>query len=256
MALSAIDMMNTNSQGDTAPYQSPYGGQPTDSSQAPIMPEWNQIYDPSTMSLGNSMQSMLQGGPQYNGQPLQQLSQNAESTNASPWAQLQSGLATQQTNQAKSTAANQTAGSVAQAQGNLAMSGGLSSGAGERAQEAGAQAGIGAQQSAQNAGNTNQANIGIADAANKQQEMMALPGMEAQSYSTQLQPIQMQGQANAQDVANEMANNQSLNQFNMGAYGNQAGMYGAAGTAAAQQQQASDTSGLLGGGGFLGLGIF
>jgi hypothetical protein len=235
-------------------YQSPYAGQQVDPSQSPIFPGFNQIYDPSTMSLGNDMSSML-AGTNYNTQPLQQLQSNAESTTPSTWAQLQSQLAKTQTNQAASQSAGQTAASTAQAQGNLALSGGLSSGANERIQESGEQAGINAQQGIQNQGNQQQLNIGSQDAANKQQEMMALPGMETQAYQASLEPIQMQGQADAQDVAGEMANNQALNQFNMTGFGDQSSMYGAGQTATAQTNAANNSGGLFGGGGILGMGF-
>jgi hypothetical protein len=237
----------------TGQYISPYSGEQVDPTQSPILPEYNQTYNPQTMSLGNNMSQML-AGTNYNQQPLQQLQANAESTQPSLWAQLQSQLARTQTQQGESQAANQTAGSTAQAQGNLALSGGLSSGANERTQEAGEQAGIGAQQGIANQGNQAQTQIGISDAANKQQEMMALPGMEAQAYGAELAPISMQGQANVQDVQNQMNATNGLNQFNMGAFGDQAAMYGAGQTANAQQQTAQNTGGLFGGGGFLGLG--
>jgi len=226
-------------------YTSPYAGQVTDPSQMPVMPGYNSTYNPNTMSLGNDMSSMLAGTNQ-NTQPLQQLAANAESTQASPWAQLQSQLARNQTAQGMSTVAGQTAGSTANAEGNLAMSGGLSSGANERLQESGQAAGIGAQQGVQNQGNTNLLNIGSQDAAQKQQEMMALPGMETQAYQASLEPIQMMGQAQAQDVAHEGANLQGLNNFNMSAYGNQAGMYGAGQTADAEANAAAGQSGWLG----------
>ena len=226
-----------------------------DMGAAPTLPGYNSIYDPNTMSLAHQMQGLLANDPtKYNTQPLQQIQSNAESTNASPWAQLQSQLAKTQTGQGMSQAANQAAGSTAQAQGNLAMSGGLSSGANERTQEAGQQGAIAAQQDVQNKGNQQQLQIGSQDAANKQQELMALPGMEAQAYSTSLQPIQMQGQADAQDMAAQMANNQALNQYNMGAFGNEASMYGAGQTANAQTTATEHSGGLFGGGGFLGLG--
>lgn len=223
---------------------------------APTLPGFSPIYNPGTESQGALMQNALANDPtQYNTQPLQQLQSNAESPTASPWAQLQSQLARTQTGQSMSNAANQTAGSTAQAEGNLAMSGGLSSGANERAQETGQQASIGAQQGALNAGNQQQLQIGAQDAANKQQEQVALPGMEAQAYSTSLQPIQMQGQANAQDLAAQMANQQALNQYNMGAYSNAASLYGAGETANAQTTATENSGGLFGGGGFLGLGF-
>ena len=220
----------------------------------PVLPGFTNIYNPS-MSMGNQMSQMLASDPtKYNTQPLDQLQQNAESTSPSAWAQLQSQLQSQRTNQSASQAANQTAGQTAQAEGNLAMSGGLSSGANERAQETGQAAGINAQQGVQNAGNQAQLGIGVQDAANKQQEMMALPG-EAQAYSTSLQPIQMQGQADAQDMAAEMANNQALNQYSMGAYSNAMSAYGAGATSNSQIDATQNSGGLFGGGGFLGLGF-
>lgn len=234
-------------------YTSPYAGQAINAGTAPVMPQFNQVYNPQTMSLGNNEQQML-SGVNYNQQPLQQLQANAESTAPSQWAQLQSQMNKQQTGQAASQAAAQQAGQTAQAEGNLAGNGGLSSGGAERAQEMGQLGGIGAQQSIQNQGNQGQLQIGLQDAANKQQEQMALPGMETQAFEANLQPIQLQGQANAQDVAAQMENNQALNQFNMNAFNTQGAMYGANQTANAQQNAANASSGVFGGGGFLGLG--
>lgn len=239
--------------GSNALYVTPYQGSVTDPNFAPAVPIYNQTYNPNTMSLGNDMANSL-AGTSYNQQPLQQLQANAESTTPSSWAQLQSQLAKQQTSQSASQAAGQTAGQTAQAQGNLAMSGGLSSGANERTQETGEQAGIGAQQGIQNQGNQQQLQIGLQDAQNKQSELQALPGQEAQAYTTSLEPIQMQGQANAQDVANQANSINGLNQFNMNAYGIQGQLYGANQTALAQENTANNTGGTFGGGGFLGLG--
>lgn len=213
-----------------------YGGQtynPDSGTNSPTTPGFSSLYNPS-MALAPQMTKAL-SGVSYNQQPLQQIEQNAESKSPSPWANLESQQARAQTALSGSKAADQTAGSTAQAEGNLAMSGGLSSGAGERAQEAGQQAGIASQQGVQAGGNKNLLDIGISDAANKQQQLMALPGMETQSYEAQLQPIQMEGQAQAQDVAHDMANNQAFNQYQMGLYGNQAGMYGAQQTAMGQE---------------------
>lgn len=226
-----------------------------DMNGAPQLPGFNPIYS-SGMSQADQMKTALANDPtKFNTNALSEISANANNPNESSWAQLQSRLANDQTNQSASRAAGQQAGATAQAEGNLAMSGGLSSGAQERAQTSGEQAGINAQQNVQQQGNQAQEQIAAADAANKQQQLMALPGMEAQAYSTSLQPIQMQGQANAQDMAAQMANNQALNNYNMGAYQNEAGMYGAGKTAAAQMDAANNSGGVFGGGGILGLGV-
>lgn len=238
-------------------YQSPYAGMAFNPSSAPITPAYNSTFNPQTESLAPQIGQMLNETP-YDTQPLDQLKSNAESTAPSSWANLMNQTARTNTQQAGSQAAASTAGSTAQAEGNLAMSGGLSSGARERLQQSGEQAGIGAQQDVAREGATNLANIGMQDAQVKQQELQALPGMETQAYQAKLQPISMYGQAAAQDVANEGNSIAGLNAFNIGAYGSDASMYGASKTADATAAAAADQeahSGLLGQGGPLGTGI-
>ena len=207
----------------------------------PGSPGYINPYNPATDNLSNMVSQDL-SGYNYNTAPLQQLQNNATSTSASPWAQIQSNLARTNAGQAASQATDQVAGSVAGADNNLAMTGGLSSGARERAAETGTQAGIGAQQGIQSGLNSTLSNIGLSDAANKQQEMMALPGMEAQSAQTQLMPAQMQAQAQAQDVAAQMAGTAGANAYNSNIYGQNAGIYGDAMTAAGNYAAANPNS--------------
>lgn len=247
---------NTSPMQMPASYTSPYAGQAYSPNTVPVSPEYNQTFNPQTESIAPQMATEL-NGLNYDTQPLDTLKSNAESTSPSPWANLMSQTARTNTQQAGSDAAAQTAGSVAQGEGNLAMSGGLSSGARERLQQSGDQAGIGAQQNIARQGATDLSNIGLQDQSTKQQEMMALPGMETQAYQTQLQPISMMGQAQAQDVANQGNSIAGLNSFNSSMYGNQASMYGAARQADATQEAANEqaqSSGLFGMGGFAGTG--
>ena len=252
--IATTGIMNMYPDPNSGQYVSPYSGETLDGTQAPVMPDYNNTYDPNTMNLANMMQDQL-AGTSLNTQPLQQLQANAENPNPSPWANLESQLSRSQTQQGLGQAANQTAASTGQAEGGLALSGGLSSGATERAQEAGEQAGIGAQQSTQNQGNQALLGIGAQDAAQKQQEQMALPGMETQAYQASLEPIQMMGQANAADVANQMNATNGLNQYNMNAMDLAGSLYGANQTGTQNEYLATHTGGLFGSGGFLGTGL-
>jgi hypothetical protein len=248
---------NTNPMQMPAQYLSPYGGMSFNPNSTPVMPEYNQTFDPQTESIAPQIGQLLNQTP-YDTQPLDQLKSNAESTAPSAWANLMSQTARTNTQQAASQAASAAAGSTAQAEGNLAMSGGLSSGARERLEASGQQGGIAAQQNVAREGATNLSNIGMQDAATKQQELQALPGMETQAYQAKLQPISMYGQSLAQDVANEGNSIAGQNAFNMSAYGDNASMYGANQTANATEQAAADQaahSGVLGEGGVLGSGI-
>lgn len=237
-------------------YQSPYAGQATDPTQAPIAPQYNSTWNPG-MAEAPVIGGML-NNVQYNTQPLTNLASYAANPNASPWAQASNLASYQQQNEAAQNLTGQTAGSVAGAEGALALQGGLSSGAGEEARLTGIRSDVGGEQNIGSQGMQQRAQIGINDAANKLQAQEALPGMETQAYNTELEPIQMYGQAYGQDVANQMAATQGLNAFNMNLYGTQGAMWGAnqqANATTQAEQEAQNTSGILGGGGILGTGI-
>ena len=98
--------------------------------------------------------------------------------------------------------AQQAAGQTAQAEGGLAMNGGLSSGARERAAEGGANNYMNMAQNAARQNSLNQLQVGVNDQQNKIQQMGMLPGMQEQA----LQPML---QAQNQNVQNTMLGNQS-----------------------------------------------
>lgn len=255
----AMPSASASTAGQSGPYQSPYAGQPIDpmgavGNNAPVMPEFNPVYNPETQSLAPQIQGML-NKTSYDTNPLKQIEQNATSNAPSTWAQMQSQLARTNTSQAAGQAANQTAAATAGADSNLAMSGGLSSGARERAAIGGEQSGIAAQQNVANQGNTQQLQIGATDAATKQAQLMALPGMETQAYQAALEPIQMYGQAASMDTSNSMNATNALNNFNMGAFQTAENTYGNNQVANATADAAKHQGGLFGGGGFLGLGF-
>lgn len=229
----------TGTNGNT-PYTSPYAGQAIDPTQNPIMPGFNDVYNPNTMSQLPQLQSML-GSNTYNEKPLQDLETNANSTSPSAWAQLAQTQNQNQRGSALNDSAQAGAAQTAQAEGNLALTGGLSSGARERVAESGVQGGIAANQGIESAAGSNSLNIGMQDANQKQQEQMALPGMENSAYAAKMMPLQMEQQALSQDTNNEMAQNQALNAFNMGAFQTQGQMYGANQTANAQLEAAGKT---------------
>lgn len=111
-------------------------------------------------------------------QALDKLQSEALGAGPSTWAQLQ--LDMQSADQAKTldNLAKQAQGGVAGAQAQLAMKGGLSSGASERLSAGGARDLLAAQQGAQGAGAQQKLGILAQDAATKQAILQSLPGMQ------------------------------------------------------------------------------
>jgi len=155
----------------------------------------------------------------------------------SRWAQMAQA-------QGRDSQARDLAGQNTMARNQLAMQGGLRTGARERLANSSQQQGL------TNMQNTNN-QISMQDESNRQKWMQQMPGMELQ---------QAQYNAGLQDknIGRALGEVDKGRDYSMNRYGKAMESWAAeksAATARAQAQQAKSTSGLLGGGGFLGTGI-
>lgn len=140
----------------------------------------------------------MSGMPQLSNTPAFQASQAlALRQGPSPWA----GLATQQQDAIKgqglATGANQVAGQTAQADANLASSGGLSSGARERVAEGGAKNYMNMAQGLDQTAGNNKLQIGMNDEQNRMQQLNDFNSLNSTNYGNQLQAWASGNTANA-----------------------------------------------------------
>lgn len=207
---------------------------PMDAAGRPLAPEFRTVGDANTGLLRSeyNLQNNL------NTQVLDQARQEAlrDPGTMSRWGQMA-------LTQAQNQNAAQNAGQLQQAQNQLAMQGGLRSGARERLAAQGMQQQLRGNQSALG-------NIQMQDEQNRQKWMQMMPGMDLQAaqYGSTLQD------KNISRALTEINAGRGMQQQQ---YNEAMRAWGADKTANAMQRaadQAENTSGLFGGGGFLGTG--
>jgi hypothetical protein len=256
--MAASTLPTTNPFGMNTPAQaSPYpAGQPMNPNQMPTMPAFDQGWNASD-AAAPQLAGML-NGVNYNTQPLGYLQDYAESGSPSPWASAATSQSMQEQGQNLQANAGTAAGTEAQQEGNLALQGGLSSGARENIATGAQRSMLDTSQNIASQGTAQRMGITTQDASNKLGVAEALPGQETQAYQASLEPIQMYGQALSQDTANSMNEANAQNNFAMSETNLQGQLYDstmqAEQQAMAAQQQAAK-SGLFGMGGPLGLGF-
>lgn len=211
-----------------------------DGTAAPQTPGYNPIYDPLSMSITPELQQQLQG-INLNTEGLDAFRQQALRKGPSSWAQLAQQDQLAQASNAREQGAKQTNAQTAQADDNLAATGGLSSGARERTAQEGAKNYMAMSQDLTRQSNLNDMQIGMNDEQNRIQQLGMLPGMEVQSLQPELQKASMWEGAKANDVSNQMQALQSTNDWNKYLYGQQM-----SGWAAQQQGYATEHSGKKG----------
>lgn len=198
----------------------PYSGMPTRPDLASLIdPKTGQLKSQFTINpQENANQASNQGGFQSawaglspNTQALEMYRQQATATGPSVWANLANQQQGQQQQQQANDATQQNASGQAAARSNLAMTGGLSSGARERLALSGANAGNATQQQIEAQGNQARTGISMQDAANKQAMLANLPGMENQA----LAPGMQKASAWQNLAQNEASQNQQNQQFNV-----------------------------------------
>lgn len=146
--------------------------------------------------------------------------------------------------QAQNQNAAQSAGQLQQAQNQLAMQGGLRTGARERLASQGMQQQLRGNQAALG-------NVQMQDEQNRQRWLQMMPGMELQAaqYDTTIQD---------RNIGRSLDELRQGRDFDKYRYGQAMTAWGADKSSEAMRRAAEDaksTSGLFGGGGFLGLGI-
>lgn len=170
-------------------------------------PGYVQAYDPSTMSQSDYLSSIA---PQYD-QGFNAFRDQALSKGPSNWLTMSGQGQDLQSQTAKESAQREANASTAQAQDQLAMKGGLSSGARERTVESGQKNLLGMEQDINRTNNQNKLNLGIQDQSNKLSMLGQLPGMENQKQS------QWMNAKNA-DITNQTAETGRLNSYNQNLY--------------------------------------
>ena len=208
---------------------------PMDAQGRPLAPEFQTVGNKDTGLLRDeyNLQNNL------NTQVLDQARQEAlrDPGTMSRWGQLA-------LTQAQNQNAAQNAGQLQQAQNQLAMQGGLRTGARERLASQGMQQQLRGNQAALG-------NIQMQDELNRQKWMQMMPGMELQAaqYDTTIQD------RNIGRALDELRQGRDFDKYR---YGQAMAAWGADKSSEAMRRAAEDaksTSGLFGGGGFLGLGF-
>lgn len=202
-----------------------------------IGPGYNQAYDPSTMSMLPGTEERL-NALQMDTTGLDKFRKEATRKGSSAWARLQSNKQFQEELAAREKAKSEARSATAQAESDLAMKGGLSSGARERQKIAGARDVLAMSQDVGRQGNLNRLQIGVNDEQNRIAQLSQLPGMENQLFQANLQKENMWNSAKNADIARLDAENQRRNAYNMDIYKTQMADW-----AATQQANATANSG-------------
>lgn len=189
----------------------------------PKIPEYNSIYS-SSMAMQPKVQQGLLGMQGFN-----QFRDEALRQGQSPWASMALQKQGLEESSALERAKQEAASSAAQAQSNLAMRGGLSSGARERLAGAGAQNMLAMSQDIGRQGGLNRLGIGMQDEQNRIARLSQLPGMELSQQS-------LLADVGQNDVRNMMQENLARNAYNMNNYNQQMKVLAANKTAQAMEE--------------------
>lgn len=216
-------VQTSNSAAAPSPYKQPIPGAAPGSYNAPIaipgqasltpgmpdIPGYRQTYNPGTMSM---LPAFEKKQADINNQGFNQFKSEALRKGPSAWATLANQQLQNTTNTARDQARETSAGLTAGTNAQLASSGGLSSGARERAAEGGAKSTMAADQGLQRQNTQNQYQISSNDEQNRMQQLSQLPGMQQNQFSAWTD-------AARGDLANQIAENQAQNNYNMGIFG-------------------------------------
>lgn len=203
----------------------------------PTRPAYIAGYDPLTMQLTPELEKRL-ALIQMNQAGLQKYRGEALREGPSRWAGLAGQQQALEERLAMDRIAQESAGQTATARANLAMRGGLTSGARERIARGGSRDFLNMSQNLKAEGMRNRAQIGISDEMNRISQLGALPGMEAQALRPELEKTQLWGQGRRLDLGNAIRENEMRNRFNADVYGQQMQAW-----AAGRQAEATENSG-------------
>lgn len=200
-------------------------------------PNYSPTFDPMNMQLAGEIEGRL-GKLQLDKRGLDRFREEALRRGPSSWSKLSTQKQFAEELAGRERAKQEARASQAQAEADLAMRGGLSSGARERLTSGGARNLLAMSQDVSRQGNINRMGIGIQDESNRLSSLQALPGMEIAALQPELQKEQMWEQTRQADIQRIMAENERRNQWNMQLYQEQM-----KDRAAAQQANATMNSG-------------
>jgi hypothetical protein len=203
----------------------------------PSTPGYSPVYDPSTMaSLPGTEDRLNTINPNRKG--LEKFREEATRSRPSVWARLskEKNFSEEAGARDRNRAVGRNA--VAQAESDLAMRGGLSSGARERIARKGATDVLAMDQDVSRQANTNEMQIDINDEQNRISQLSMLPGMENQAYQLDLSEFDRWNAAKNADIQRLADENARRNAFNMKLYETEMEKY-----AADRQAHATENSG-------------
>lgn len=249
-AMLQTQMMAQKAADQNDPYDQKFGQLPND-------PTFTSLIDPKTGMIGSQYQiqspelsSQLAdrlGSINLNTQGLDKFRNFALSDGPSEYAQnLLQKQGLEQQNALQDAARNQ-ASQAAQARTNMAMRGGINSGAAERLARSSMLSGYNQQQQIARQGMGDRLGIQANDAQQRVQALSQLPGMEVQSLQPQFQKTSLwfQGanadrtanmQAQQNNIANTLAEQNAQRQFDQNNYNQKMSAYGGIKQAQAQNK--------------------
>jgi hypothetical protein len=183
----------------------------------PKDPTYQGAYNPATMGMEDAVNAHL-AGIDMNTQGLDKFRQEATRTGPSAWASLMKSKGDLEAADAQGKLGRQINAQGARAASQLAMRGGVSTGARERIARQGEQNYLDMGQDTRRQNQINQMQVGVNDESNRIQQLGMLPGMEAQAANFGLDKAKLWGQGRQFDIENQVKEGQSRNQFNMDRY--------------------------------------
>lgn len=195
--------------------------------QQPQYPTYQNAYDPGLLAAYQGINPDSRGMDQFRKEALR--------TGPSPWADLANEKLDTYRRQGLNQIAKGAAGEAAGARTQLAMRGGLDSGASERIAKSAARNYLDLGQELRSDVTGKRQDVAIADEKNRVSQLGALPGMELAWTAPQLEKAKYASQLDMQDRAGR-------NAWNMGLYNSQMAAW-----AAQQQANAIRDSGKKGG---------
>ena len=224
----------------------PYGGMPG-------YPGYQTAYNQQADSVAGDYAAAARAGtPSEAG--LNKYRQEAMRSGPSAWAQMTGKNIGMQAAAAREKGAKDIAGQQATAAGQLAMRGGLQSGARERMAKGAAKGMLDMQQDIARQEMGNRLQAGINDEQNRISQLGALPGMDVSMAGAKRQAALTGVQGREADINRRLEEQARLNAYNMAKYQADIGMWAAGKQADATMR--TQPKGLFGGSGFLGLGLF
>lgn len=205
----------------------------------PTRPEFNSLVDPATGLMKSQYINPYGSDITPDKTALNALQANSLSTAPSSWANAQNAQADLQNQGLKNSTQNQNASANAQAQSSLASKFGLSPAAQARLASQNMKAGQAGLQNVGFQGAQAKAAIGAQDATNKQNQLMAIPGMQNADAASQL--ANRQASLTQQNLNTGNAINQVTlkNAADLNTYNQQMAVYGANKNSDAMRNQGS-----------------